>query len=162
MTPGPKADCENCNGTGTWHDIVFDEERGCPCVSGEAMKVHAEPGRGPGVVRWMIRGYGREPMPQVYGDREEAERQLRYMNEKGDDYEIVELTERPPSETVLPSVLAGNDATFERGAVVAFLRRQAKDYADVKCLEQRDALNEMAEAIDLGEHMTPDEKDTAR
>ena len=46
-TYGPKADCENCNGTGTWHNIVFDEETCCPCVNGEAMKKdHAEPGRG--------------------------------------------------------------------------------------------------------------------
>ena len=33
-----KPDCENCHGSGSWHDIVFDEQRQCPCVTGEAMK----------------------------------------------------------------------------------------------------------------------------
>ncbi len=35
---GPKADCDNCRGTGKWDDIVWDEERECPCVNGGAMK----------------------------------------------------------------------------------------------------------------------------
>lgn len=34
----PKVDCDNCHGTGHWHDIVFDIQRQCPCVSGVAMK----------------------------------------------------------------------------------------------------------------------------
>lgn len=35
--PGPRARedarlvCRNCLGTGTWHDIVWDCERACPC-----------------------------------------------------------------------------------------------------------------------------------
>ena len=52
-----------------------------------------------------------------------------------------------------------NDALSERMLIVSFLRRQANAYEEVKCLEQHDALQEMAEAIELGEHHEPaDEK----
>lgn len=61
---------------------------------------------------------------------------------------IERLVLAPRPETPLPSVLAGNDAAFERGRIVAWLR-------DRSCTPEIERILEnLAERIVLGEHMT--------
>ncbi len=56
------------------------------------------------------------------------------------------------SDNDLPSVLAGNDATFERMSIVSALHRWADDESS-----DYQSLHEIAESIDYGEHLMNDD-----